>query len=130
VCMQGGIHPSFTASTYRRLLSAARSAAPRLHVHAFSPLEVHVGAGSAGLSYERYLEQLAEAGLGSLPGTAAEVLHDSVRQLLCPDKIDTATWCKVISAAHRVGLRTTATLMFGSVEEGPAAWAAHLDTIR
>ncbi|EFJ42944.1 hypothetical protein VOLCADRAFT_96978 [Volvox carteri f. nagariensis] len=130
VCMQGGIHPEFSGATYLAILSAAKSAAPHMHVHAFSPLEVHHGATSMGLTYESYLERLAVAGLGSLPGTAAEVLHDSVRGVLCPDKIDTATWVKVVSAAHRVGLRTTSTLMFGSVEEGPLAWAQHLVTLR
>ncbi|GIM14372.1 hypothetical protein Vretimale_17321 [Volvox reticuliferus] len=130
VCMQGGIHPDFTGDTYLRIVSAAKAAAPAVHVHAFSPLEVHHGATSLGLIYERYLERLALAGLGSLPGTAAEVLHDNVRSVLCPDKIDTATWLKVVGAAHRVGLRTTSTLMFGSIEEGPAAWASHLVLLR
>ncbi|GLI66925.1 hypothetical protein VaNZ11_010964 [Volvox africanus] len=130
VCMQGGIHPNFTGDTYLRIVSAAKAAAPAVHVHAFSPLEVHHGATSLGLTYERYLERLAVAGLGSLPGTAAEVLHDHVRSVLCPDKIDTATWLKVVGAAHRVGLCTTSTLMFGSVEEGPAAWASHLVLLR
>ncbi|GIL48916.1 hypothetical protein Vafri_5325 [Volvox africanus] len=130
VCMQGGIHPDFNGDTYLRILSAAKAAAPAMHVHAFSPLEVHHGATSLGLTHEGYLERLAAAGLGSLPGTAAEVLHDHVRGVLCPDKIDTATWLKVVGAAHRVGLRTTSTLMFGSVEEGPAAWASHLVLLR
>ncbi|GLC55761.1 hypothetical protein PLESTB_001026100 [Pleodorina starrii] len=130
VCMQGGIHPDFSGHTYLRILAAAKQAAPGIHVHAFSPLEVHHGATTLGMSYESYLERLAAAGLGSLPGTAAEVLHDDVRRLLCPDKINTSTWLKVVGAAHSVGLRTTSTLMFGSVEEGPAAWATHLVQLR
>ncbi|KAG2454223.1 hypothetical protein HYH02_001257 [Chlamydomonas schloesseri] len=130
VCMQGGIHPDFTGDTYLHILAAAKEGAPRIHVHAFSPLEVAHGATSLGLSYERYLERLAAAGLGSLPGTAAEVLDDTVRAVLCPDKLSAAEWGRVVGAAHAVGLRTTSTVMFGSVEEGPAAWAAHLDELR
>ncbi|KXZ45528.1 hypothetical protein GPECTOR_53g114 [Gonium pectorale] len=84
----------------------------------------------APLAPPGFLERLASAGLGSLPGTAAEVLVDEVRGLLCPDKLDSDTWAEVVSAAHRVGLRTTSTIMFGSVEEGPAAWAAHLHRLR
>ncbi|KAG2425571.1 hypothetical protein HXX76_013614 [Chlamydomonas incerta] len=130
VCMQGGIHPDFTGDTYLRILAAAKEGAPRMHVHAFSPLEVAHGAASLGLSLERYLEKLAAAGLGSLPGTAAEVLDDAVRSVLCPDKLSMAEWGQVVGAAHAVGLRTTSTVMFGSVEEGPAAWAAHLVELR
>jgi FO synthase len=129
VCMQGGIHPSFDASTYLALLRAVKDAVPVMHVHAFSPLEVLHGAQSVGETPARYLERLREAGLGSLPGTAAEILDDDVRAVLCPDKLSTAQWLAVVEAAHRVGLRTTATIMFGHMER-PADWARHLLHVR
>nr|MDQ2735642.1 5-amino-6-(D-ribitylamino)uracil--L-tyrosine 4-hydroxyphenyl transferase CofH [Pseudomonadota bacterium] len=116
VCMQGGIHPAYTGNTYLEILRTVKQAAPEIHVHAFSPLEVAHGASTLGLPVEAYLERLREAGLGTLPGTAAEVLDDEVRRLICPDKIDTAGWLGVMRAAHRVGLRSTATLLFGHVE--------------
>eukprot|EP00887_Chlorella_sp_A99_P004818 scaffold4.g4818.t1 len=116
VCMQGGIHPDFTGETYLAILGAAKAAAPDIHVHAFSPLE-------------RYLAALRDAGLGSLPGTAAEVLDDGVRTALCPDKLSSREWLEVVEAAHSVGLPTTSTIMFGHVDS-PATWAAHLGTLR
>ena len=129
VCMQGGIHPSYTGQTYLDLLTAVKHAVPRMHVHAFSPLEVMHGASTLGLSVPVFLERLQRAGLGSLPGTAAEILDDAVRADLCPDKLKTQEWLGVIEAAHRVGLRTTATIMFGHIETS-RAWAAHLLHIR
>lgn len=129
VCMQGGIHPAYTGSTYIALLRAARDAAPDVHVHAFSPLEVTHGAATLGLSIPAYLEKLREAGLGTLPGTAAEVLHDEVRAVLCPDKVSSQEWLDVMEAAHGVGLRTTATVMFGHVDR-PGHWATHLIRVR
>ncbi len=116
VCLQGGIHPAYTGRTYLALLQAVREAAPALHIHAFSPLEVWHGAATLGLPLAAYLEQLQAAGLRTLPGTAAEVLDDEVRARICPDKIGTAQWLQVMDTAHRVGLRSTATLMFGHVE--------------
>ncbi|GAX85427.1 hypothetical protein CEUSTIGMA_g12843.t1 [Chlamydomonas eustigma] len=130
VCMQGGIHPDFTGHTYLAILKAAKKGAPGVHVHAFSPLEVYQGASSLGIPLTEYLEMLKDAGLGSLPGTAAEVLDDSVRSTLCPDKINTQQWLEVVEAAHTVGLPTTSTLMFGHIEEGPSTWAKHLMEIR
>ena len=100
VCMQGGIHPDFTGDTYLRLLAAAKGAAPGVHVHAFSPLEVQNGAGSLGWGLSRYLAALRDAGLGSLPGTAAEVLDLAVRAVLCPDKLSSEEWLEVVEAAH------------------------------
>ena len=100
VCMQGGIHPDFTGDTYLRLLAAAKGAAPGIHVHAFSPLEVSHGAGSLGWGLPRYLAALRDAGLGSLPGTAAEVLDPAVRAVLCPDKLTVEEWLEVVEAAH------------------------------
>jgi FO synthase len=100
-----------------------------MHVHAFSPLEVAHGAQTLGLSVRAFLKRLRTQGLGSLPGTAAEILDDEVRARICPDKLDTREWLAVVETAHRIGLRTTATIMFGQVE-GPRSWAAHLLHIR
>jgi FO synthase len=129
VCMQGGIHPAYTGNTYLELLAAVKQAVPGMHVHAFSPLEVQHGARTLGLSIEIFLRRLRDAGLGSLPGTAAEILDDEVRAVICPDKLNTAEWLSVVESAHRVGLRTTATIMFGHVEQ-PRHWARHLLRIR
>ncbi|MHB8572166.1 MAG: 5-amino-6-(D-ribitylamino)uracil--L-tyrosine 4-hydroxyphenyl transferase CofH [Candidatus Dormibacteria bacterium] len=129
VCLQGGIHPDFDGDFYVGICQAIRQAAPELHIHAFSPLEVWHGAQTLGLDVPAYLERLREAGLSTLPGTAAEILDDGVRQVLCPDKINTEQWVHVIESAHRAGLRTTSTIMYGSVE-GPEAWARHLVVLR
>ena len=129
VCLQGGIHPSYDGHTYRGIVTAVKQAVPDMHVHAFSPLEVHHGATTLGLSYEDYLTDLREAGLATLPGTAAEILSDDVRRLICPDKIMTGEWLAVMRAAHKVGLRSTATIMFGHVESYDH-WAAHLLHVR
>ncbi len=129
VCMQGGIHPAYTGETYLALLRAAKEAQPRMHVHAFSPLEVTHGARTLGLSIEAFLGRLRDAGLGSLPGTAAEILDDEVRAHLCPDKLITRAWLDVIETAHRVGIPTTSTMMFGHIET-PRAWARHLLHLR
>jgi len=129
VCMQGGIHPEYTGQTYLDILATVKAATPEMHVHAFSPLEVYQGARTLGLGLEAYLERLRDAGLGSLPGTAAEVLDDEVRRILCPDKVTTAQWLEVVEAAHRVGLPTTATIMFGHVDR-PLHWARHLLRLR
>eukprot|EP00873_Tetraselmis_striata_P042166 jgi/Tetstr1/462430/TSEL_007428.t1 len=129
VCMQGGIHPEFTGDTYLRLLAAAKAGAPDIHVHAFSPLEVAQGAATLGCSAPAFLTQLQSAGLGSLPGTAAEVLDDSVRQVLCPDKLTSDEWCDIVMAAHDVGLPTTSTIMFGHTDTY-ASWAAHMARLR
>ena len=129
VCMQGGIHPRYTGATYLGILDAAKRAEGCIHVHAFSPLEVQHGAASLGLHIGDYLDRLIDAGLGSLPGTAAEILDDEVRAALCPDKLTTQEWLAIVEAAHRRGLRTTATIMFGHIEE-PGHWARHLLRIR
>lgn len=125
VCLQGGIHPSYSGKTYLDIVNTVREAAPDIHIHAFSPLEVVHGATTLGLSLESYLERLKQAGLRTLPGTAAEILDDEVRAMICPDKLDTATWLEVMETAHRVGLRSTATIMFGHVD-APRHWANHL----
>ncbi len=129
VCLQGGIHPDFTGQFYLDVCTAIRSALPEIHIHAFSPLEVTQGALTLGIPIPSLLERLREAGLGTLPGTAAEILDDEVRAIICPDKISTGQWLGVISAAHRVGLRTTSTIMFGHVETY-RAWARHLLALR
>jgi FO synthase len=129
VCMQGGINPHYTGETYLSILRAAKAQVPGIHVHAFSPLEVWQGASTLGLSLHAYLGRLRDAGLGSLPGTAAEILDDDVRAIICPDKLTTAQWLEVVAAAHEVGLRTTATIMFGHVEQ-TVHWARHLLAIR
>ncbi len=129
VCLQGGIHPSYTGATYLEILETVKKAVPEMHVHAFSPLEVWQGASTLGMRLEDYLRALKDAGLGSLPGTAAEILDDEVRQIICPDKIDTQQWLEVMRTAHGVGLRSTATIMFGHVDR-PHHWARHLLRIR
>jgi FO synthase len=129
VCMQGGIHPRYSGATYLEICDAVKSAAPGLHVHAFSPLEVHQGAATLGVPLATFLRALQAAGLGTLPGTAAEILDDEVRAVLCPDKIDTGRWLEVMRAAHGSGLRSTATVMFGHVDHYEH-WARHLLRIR
>ena len=129
VCLQGGIRPGYTGETYLSVVNAVKSAAPDIHVHAFSPLEVWHGATTLGLPLRSYLATLKAAGLGSLPGTAAEILDDEVRAVLCPDKISTAQWLQVMEAAHDVGLRSTATIMFGHID-GYRHWARHLLRVR
>jgi FO synthase len=129
VCMQGGIHPSFTGDFYVDLLRAIKDELPALHVHAYSPLEVFQGAETANRSVGEQLGLLKAAGLGTLPGTAAEILDDRIRRVICPDKLNTEQWADVIKEAHRQGMRTTSTIMFGSIE-GPENWARHLMVLR
>jgi FO synthase len=129
VCLQGGIHPEFTGRTYLDIVAAVKEAAPAIHVHAFSPLEVTHGARTLGLSLETYLGRLRDAGLSTLPGTAAEILDDEIRAIICPDKVTTDEWLAVMRAAHAVGLKSTATIMFGHVEQ-PLHWARHLLRLR
>lgn len=129
ICMQGGIHPHYTGQTYLDLLAAAKRGAPRLHVHAFSPLEISHGAATLDISPRRFLHRLREAGLGSLPGTAAEVLDDTARAILCTDKLSTEEWIGIIGTAHEIGLPTTSTIMFGHVDR-PEQWARHLLALR
>lgn len=127
--MQGGIHPDYTGRTYLDILQAVKEAAPDIHVHAFTPLEVWQGAETLGLPVPDFLARLKAAGLGSLPGTAAEILDDEVRAVICPDKITTGQWLSVMETAHGLGLRATATIMFGHVD-GYHHWARHLLRVR
>ena len=129
VCMQGGIHPEYTGQTYLDICSAVKDAIPQMHVHAFSPLEVWQGAATLGVTLEEFLKNLRDAGLGTLPGTAAEILDDEVRDILCPDKINTEQWLEVMETAHNVGFRTTATIMYGHMESS-VNWARHLLRLR
>ena len=129
VCMQGGIHPQYTGQTYLDILATVKSAEPGMHVHAFSPLEVWQGAATLGVPLREFLQRLKDAGLGTLPGTAAEVLDDEVRRILCPDKINTDQWFEVMRTAHEVGFRTTSTIMYGHVDRYEH-WARHLLRIR
>ena len=125
VCLQGGIHPAFTGEYYADVVRAINAAVPEIHVHAFSALEIWQGAATLDLTLGDYLAWLRELGLGSLPGTAAEVLDDEVRRVICPDKVTTAQWLAVHDAAHRVGLRSNVTLMFGHADT-TRSWARHL----
>ena len=129
VCLQGGIHPDYTGDTYIRICQAIRAEVPGMHIHAFSPLEITQGAATLGISLDALLARLKVAGLGTLPGTAAEILDDDVRAIICADKINTSEWVAAITAAHRQGLRTTSTIMYGHVER-PTSWARHLLVLR
>jgi FO synthase len=129
VCLQGGIHPRYTGDTYVAILRAVKAAQPGMHVHAFSPLEVSQGAATLGVPVADYLRRLKDEGLGSLPGTAAEILDDEVRAQICPDKLSTQGWLEVVGAAHQVGLPTTSTIMFGHLDR-PEHWARHLLALR
>lgn len=116
VCLQGGIHPHYTGQTYLDIVRHIRAAAPTIHIHAFSPLEIDHGRSTLGISTEDFLQELKAVGLNSLPGTAAEILHDEVRAKICPDKLSSNEWIEIIKTAHKVGLPTTSTMMFGHVE--------------
>lgn len=129
VCLQGGIHPDFTGQFYIDVVSAIKARVPNMHIHGFTPLEVWQGAETAGVTVRELLVALKDAGLGTLPGTAAEILDDDVRLTLCPDKIRTAQWAEVMLTAHDIGLRTTSTMMFGHVD-GPRSWANHIEVLR
>jgi FO synthase len=129
VCLQGGIHPEYTGATYEAICRAIKQAVPGMHIHAFSALEIHQGAQTLGLSLTDFLARLRDAGLGTLPGTAAEILADEIRAIICPDKVNTEEWQAVMRAAHGLGLRSTATIMFGHVE-APLHWARHLLVLR
>ena len=128
VCMQGGIHPSYTGQTYIDIITTVKQATPHMHIHAFSPLEVWQGAETLEISLTEFLTRLKSAGLDTLPGTAAEILHDDVRAQLCPDKLNSAQWLEVMERAHSVGFKTTATMMFGHIER-PEHCARHLYAI-
>ncbi|MBS4754557.1 bifunctional FO biosynthesis protein CofGH [Nocardioides sp. zg-ZUI104] len=129
VCMQGGIDPELPASAYFDIAAAVKRRVPGMHVHAFSPMEVVNGTARTGLSIEDFLIKAREAGLGSLPGTAAEILDDEVRWVLTKGKLPTSTWIEVVSTAHRIGLPTTSTMMYGHVDN-PRHWVGHLGVLK
>ena len=123
VCLQGGIHPKYSGETYLDIVRAIRSASSSIHIHAFSPLEIDHGRKTLNISAKEFLVELKKAGLNSLPGTAAEILHDDIRAIICPDKLTTKQWIEIIETAHSVGLPTTSTMMFGHIEK--TAHVAH-----
>ncbi|MBW3607686.1 MAG: 5-amino-6-(D-ribitylamino)uracil--L-tyrosine 4-hydroxyphenyl transferase CofH, partial [Actinobacteria bacterium] len=129
ICMQSGIHPDWTLEDYESWLTLARQTAPELHLHAYSAMEVAHMCDASGLSPEAVFERLRAAGLGSTPGTAAEVLHDGVRARISPNKLPVARWVQIIEASHRAGLRSTVTVMFGHIEE-PWELAEHMRVVR
>jgi len=129
LCIQGGIHPNKDHNHYRDILLAIKQELPDLHLHAFSPEEIDFGQRKSGMELRDYLRWLMDAGLGTIPGTAAEILDDSVRAIVSPRKLRTARWIEIIKAAHAVGLRSTSTLMYGHIESVEQV-AAHLDLLR
>jgi FO synthase len=129
VCLQGGIHPDLPGEHYFAILDALRARVPEMHVHAFSPMEVVNGAARLGIPVREWLTEARDRGLGSLPGTAAEILDDEVRWVLTKGKLPTAQWLEVVTTAHELGLPTTSTMMFGHVDE-PRHWVAHLKLLR
>jgi FO synthase len=129
ICMQGGIHPDYTLEHYGQWLRRAKEVAPPIHLHAYSPMEIHFMCERSGKSPEAVFDYLVECGLGSTPGTGAEVLHDGVRARISPNKLPVARWVEIIEACHRSGLRSTSTVMFGHIEE-PAELARHMRVVR
>jgi len=129
ICMQGGINPEMDPFTYRDLLLAIKARFPGMHIHAFSPMEIMYGARRTGMNYSDYITMLKDAGLGTIPGTAAEILDDEVRDILSHKKVDVRTWVEIITTAHRVGVPTTATIMYGHIER-PEHVVRHLELVR
>src|SRR5499433_548760 len=129
VCMQGGIHPDLPGTAYFDIAAEVKRRCPEMHVHAFSPMEVMNGSARTGLPVREWLTRAREAGVGSLPGTAAEILDDDVRWVLTKGKLPAAAWAEVITTAHELGIPTTATMMYGHVDT-PAHWVGHLRVIR
>ncbi|MEO0664379.1 MAG: 5-amino-6-(D-ribitylamino)uracil--L-tyrosine 4-hydroxyphenyl transferase CofH [Pseudomonadota bacterium] len=129
VCIQGGLHPKMSGSYYRELVLAIKAALPGMHIHAFSPFEIWYGATKSNMSYKDFLADLKACGLGSMPGTAAEILDTEVRQKLTKNKLSAEQWVEIIRTAHEVGIPTTATIMYGHVD-APRHWAAHIALLR
>jgi FO synthase subunit 2 len=129
ICTVSGLHPAFDVESYVNIYSWMREEAPGVHIHASNPMEVAYAARKSGISSREVLELMREAGLSTLCGTAAEILVDDVRRVICPDKIDTATWIRIIKEAHEMGIRSTATIMYGSCES-EADRARHLEILR
>jgi FO synthase len=129
VCVQGGLPRDLDGFYYRNLLRAIKHAIPEMHVHAFSPMEIDYGVKKTGMALRDYLRMMKDEGLGSIPGTAAEILDDRVRKELSPNKLPAARWVEIITAAHELGIPTTSTMMYGHVEE-PADWVRHMLLLR
>jgi 7,8-didemethyl-8-hydroxy-5-deazariboflavin synthase CofH subunit len=129
VCIQGGLPRDLDGFFYRDILRAIKRAIPAMHIHAFSPMEISYGVDKTGMPLRDYLQMMKEEGLGSIPGTAAEILDDRVRQQLSPNKLPVARWVEIITAAHELGIPTTSTMMYGHVEE-PADWVRHILLLR
>jgi FO synthase len=129
VCMQGGINPDMQPFTYRDILTAIKARHPSIHVHAFSPMEIMYGARRTNMDYPAYIGMLRDAGLGSIPGTAAEILDDEVREILSHKKVDVRSWIEIITTAHRLGVPTTSTIMYGHVEKAGHV-ARHIGLLR
>ncbi|KXU36949.1 radical SAM protein [Ventosimonas gracilis] len=129
LCLQGGLHPNLPDTWYRDLLAAIKKRLPTIHLHAFSPFEIWYGAQKRRLSTEDFLTELKEAGLGSIPGTAAEILDTQIRQQLTRNKLSAEDWVNTVKTAHRLGIRSTATMMYGHVD-APRHWAAHIALLR
>ncbi|MBY6059567.1 5-amino-6-(D-ribitylamino)uracil--L-tyrosine 4-hydroxyphenyl transferase CofH [Leisingera daeponensis] len=129
VCIQGGLHPKMEGTYYRDIVRAIKAALPDMHIHAFSPFEIWYGASKTKMSYHDFLADLKDAGLGSMPGTAAEILDTEVRMQLTKNKLSAEKWVEIIRAAHEVGIPTTATIMYGHID-APEHWAAHIRLLR
>lgn len=129
ICIQGGLHPKINGDHYRNIVKTAKAAAPSIHLHAFSPFEIYFGSRKSKMSYSDFLTDLKECGLGSIPGTAAEILDKEVRLVLTKDKLSAKDWVEIIKAAHGVGLPSTSTMMYGHVDE-PKHWANHIALLR
>lgn len=129
VCIQGGIHPKMPGTYYRDIVLAIKAEIPDMHIHAFSPFEIWYGAAKTKMSYVDFISDLKDCGLGSIPGTAAEILDTDIRKRLTKDKLSADSWVEIIRAAHQVGVRTTATIMYGHID-GPKHWAAHIAILR
>ncbi|MBU2874857.1 5-amino-6-(D-ribitylamino)uracil--L-tyrosine 4-hydroxyphenyl transferase CofH [Marinobacter salexigens] len=129
VCIQGGLHPNISGHFYRDIVKSIKRVLPDMHIHAFSPFEIWYGAQKSRMSYRDYIRDLVDHGLGSMPGTAAEILDTEVRKQLTRDKLTTEQWVEIITTAHEEGLPTTSTIMYGHID-GPEHWAAHLGLLR
>ena len=129
VCLQGGIHPSYTGNFYVDLVKKIKSELPEMHIHGFTPLEIWQGASTVNKSIEEYLLELKEAGLDTLPGTAAEILDDRIRKFLCDDKITSSQWGYVMEVAHSLGIKSTATIMFGHIDD-LESWVNHFELLK
>lgn len=129
VCMQGGMHPDIDGRFYVELIKTVKKAVPDMHTHCFSPFEIYYGAHTLGISEENFIEMLKDVGHNTFPGTAAEVLDEEVRKVIAPRKITTDDWIRIVKKAHRAGMRTTSTIMYGHVDK-PHHWAKHIGILR